>query len=381
MVLTNIADYRTAAKRRLAKVFFDYLDGGSYDEATLRANVDAFGRWSLQPRALAALPARDLGADFLGGRHALPLMLGPVGFAGMMRRNGEIAAARAAGSLGIPTCLSSFAVSTLEDVAKAASTPFYYQLYMLRDRAVCEDMVARAEAAGADALFLTVDTVVSTRRERDTRNGFRGVTRVTPKLAFDFARHPGWCLDMLPAGIPRLENLRDYGLGRSLLEQASNLGKQIDPSLGWADVAWLRELWKGRLVLKGIMHPDDARRAAGMGADAIVVSNHGGRQLDQAPSSLFALPAIAKAVGRSMDIIYDGGVRRGMDVVKALALGAHAVGLGRAYCYGLAVAGAAGVEAVVELLRSEIDVSLALMGFASVAELREAGGDALVPAA
>lgn len=377
MAFSNIDDLRRAAKRRLPRIFFDYLDGGSYAEATLAANIEDFARWRLQPRVLTDISERQLGARVLGRNHSLPLLLGPIGFAGMMWYRGEILVAQEAERAGIPVCLSSFAVASLEEVAAASRASFCYQLYVLRDRSVCEDMIARAEKAGASALLLTVDTVSAT-RERDTRNGFRGATRLTAWQALDFVLHPAWCLGMLPGGAPRLRNLDAYGMRRTLLEQASNLARQIDPVLTWSDVTWLRDRWRGKLVLKGIMHPDDARRAVDAGADALVVSNHGGRQLDHAPSSISALPAVAAAVGRRTEIIFDDGVRRGTDVVKALALGANAVALGRAYAYGLAAAGSAGVEQAIALLRSEIDVTLALMGFRSVSELRAAGRDALL---
>ena len=378
MVYSNVEDFRRAAKRRLPRLFFDYLDGGSYSETTLAANVGDFARWSLQPRALKDISQRDLRAQFLGREQALPLLLGPLGFAGMMWNRGELLAVQAAGEAGIPMCLSSFSIAPLEEVAVASQTDLFYQLYILRDRAVCEDMIARAERAGVTALFLTVDTVVTATRERDSRNGFRGVTRLGPRQILDLALHPAWCFNMLPGGAPRICNLDRYNMGRTLLEQAGNLARQIDPVLTWADVAWLRERWPRKLVLKGIMHPDDARRAIDVGADAVTVSNHGGRQLDHAPSSISVLPAIAKAVERRIDVIFDGGVRRGTDIVKAIALGADALALGRAYAYGLAAAGRTGVEQVIAMLRSEIDVTLALMGLTSLAELRSLGEAALI---
>jgi isopentenyl diphosphate isomerase/L-lactate dehydrogenase-like FMN-dependent dehydrogenase len=375
MRAANVEDLRQAARSRLPQIFFDYLDGGSYSETTLATNTADFSRWTLQPRVLADISRRDLSTTFLGRTHALPLLLGPVGFAGMLWHRGEILTAQAGAEAGIPSCVSSFSICALEDVAASVAGPLYYQLYVLRDRKLCEDMIRRAQLAGVETLFLTVDTVLTAARERDVRNGFRGATRLGPRQFADLMRHPRWCLGMARGGAPQIGNLRGYDMGRTLLEQASALAQQIDPVLTWGDLAWLRRQWSGRLVVKGIMHPDDARRAIDAGADAIVVSNHGGRQLDHAPSTITALPAVAAAVGQRTEIIFDGGVRRGSHVVKALALGATAVALGRAYAYGLAASGQKGVLEAIKMLREEMDVTLGLMGLTDIASLRVYGAE------
>ena len=375
----SIGDARIAAKRRLPKIFFDYIDGGSSAEETLRASTGDFGQWQLQQRVLAGVQPRDLATDFLGRRNALPFMLGPVGFLGLFAGKGEILAARAAHAADIPTCLSNFSIASLADLRGAGCRgPLHFQLYVLKDRGLAEKFVAAAEAADVDTLFLTVDTAVTGVRERDARNGFRAVTRVGPRMGFGMALRPAWCLDMARAGRPGVGAVRGQTeFGRGILEQAATLSRLIDPALSWDDVAWLRGRWKGRLVIKGILHADDALRARDAGADAIVVSNHGGRQLDGAPSTVSVLPEIVDALAGSLDVLLDGGVRRGTDIVKAIALGASGVMLGRAYAFGVAAGGEAGVARVIDLLRGEIDVTLALMGISSVDELKTKGRSVL----
>jgi isopentenyl diphosphate isomerase/L-lactate dehydrogenase-like FMN-dependent dehydrogenase len=378
MILADIEDARRLARRRVPKIFFDYMDGGSFGEATQRANAAGFDAWRLEQRVLVDVSRRDLSAPYLGARHALPFMLGPVGFAGTFAPRGEVLAARAAGTAGIPFCLSTFSICSLEEVRAAFPGPLHFQLYILKDRGLSASMIERAARAGVAALHLTVDTAVTAVRERDVRNGFRSITRPSPGLVASFLRHPRWCLGMARAGMPQAGNVADRPeMGRGLLAQAASLSRLIDPSLSWADIAWLRERWPGTLVLKGILSADDARRAAVSGADAIVVSNHGGRQLDGAPASIMVLPEIAAAVGDRIEVLFDGGVRRGGDVVKALALGARAVLLGRAYAYGLGAAGEAGVARAIDLIAAEIDLTLALMGLRSIEDLRAAGAGCL----
>ena len=379
--LASIGDARLAAKRRLPKIFFDYIDGGSSAEETLRASTGDFGRWQLEQRVLAGVQPRALSTDFLGRRNALPFMLGPVGFLGLFAGKGEILAARAAEAADIPVCLSNFSIASLADLRQAGcSGPLHFQLYVLKDRGLAEEFVAAAEAAGVDTLFLTVDTAVTGIRERDARNGFRAVTRIGLRMGFGMALRPAWCLDMARAGTPGVGAVRgrtEFGTG--ILEQAATLSRLIDPALSWDDVAWLRQRWKGRLVIKGILHADDAQRARDAGANAIVVSNHGGRQLDGAPSTISVLPEIVDALAGSMEVLVDGGFRRGTDIIKAIALGASGVLLGRAYAFGAAAGGEAGVARVIELLHGEIDVTLALMGISSVDELKAKGRSVLRP--
>lgn len=372
--LITVADARQHARRRLPKIFFDYIDGGSFSEATMRANEADFARWALTQRVLVDVRERDLRTTFLGRTHALPFGLGPVGYTGLFAKDGELAAARAAEAAGIPFCLSNFAIATVAEVRRASRGPIGMQLYVLHDRGMMEALIAASQAAGVEALVLTVDTAVTPVRERDVRNGFRGLTRVTPRLALQFATRPRWCAAVLSRGLPQVGVARGRpGYGSGVLAQSGALARQIEQGLTWTDLRWLRDRWKGRLVVKGILSADDARLAVAAGADAIVVSNHGGRQLDGAPSTISMLPGIAAAVGHEVEVLLDGGIRRGAQIIKALALGAHGVLIGRAYAYGLAAGGEAGVAAVITILRREIDLTLALMGVTSVRQLREGG--------
>ncbi|QIB34139.1 alpha-hydroxy acid oxidase [Ancylobacter pratisalsi] len=380
MSLINVADARRAAERRLPRIFFDYVDGGAFAEETLRANREDYGRWTLVQRVLNDISQRDLSTGFLGQRHRLPFMLGPVGFLGLYAGGGEMAAARAAAAAGIPLCLSTFSIASLTELRAATTGPLQFQLYVMSDRAIGEELIAQARAAGVETLYLTVDTAITAVRERDVRNGFRSLTRITPSLALRLATRPAWCLDMARAGLPQVGAVKHRPeFGKGVLEQASNLSRRIDTRLSWKDVDWLRARWDGKLVLKGILSPEDARLAHRAGADAIVVSNHGGRQLDGAASTIAALPAIAEALAGDLEILFDGGVRRGADIVKALALGASGVLLGRAYVYGLAAGGEAGVARIIDHLAEEVDITLALMGLTSVDALKQRGRDALRP--
>lgn len=370
----NINDLRRLARKRIPRIFYDYIDGGSNGELTHAANEHDFTRWRVRQHVLRDVSTRDLSASFLGATHALPLMLGPVGFLGMFGRRGEVVAARAAGAKGIPSCVSAFAIRPVDEVAREnPSTTVYSQLYVLKDRTHTERMIARAEAAGAQALFLTVDTAVTPLRERDARNGFRDLTRPTLSQWADMFKRPSWCWNMIRDGNPEVGHARVEGFGRGVMEQAGNLAREMDASLNWADVDWLRRRWPRRLVIKGILEPEDAKRAAEAGANGIVVSNHGGRQLDGTSSTIMALPAIAEAVNGRMDVLIDGGFRRGWHMALALALGASGISIGRPYAWGLAAGGEAGVARTIELLAAELDSTLALMGMRSVAELKAAG--------
>ncbi|MBB3934250.1 alpha-hydroxy acid oxidase [Aureimonas phyllosphaerae] len=376
----NVEDARRIARRRLPKIFFDYIDGGSSAEATLASSTGDFANLRLEQRVLAGLRPRDLSSEFLGQRNRLPFMLGPVGFLGLFAGHGEILAAKAAHAAGIPACLSNFSIASLDDLRRAGCDgPLQFQLYVLKDRGLAEEFVAAAERAGVETLHLTVDTAVTGIRERDARNGFRAATRITPRMGFGMALRPAWAFDMLRTGKPGVGAVRGRAeFGANILAQAATLSRLIDPALSWDDVDWLRGRWRGRLSIKGILHPGDARRAKAAGADAIVVSNHGGRQLDGARSTISALPSIVDAAD-GLEVLLDGGVRRGTDIVKAIALGASGVLLGRAYVWGVAAGGEAGAARVIQLLSDEIDVTLGLMGLSSIDELKALGRDALVP--
>ncbi|WP_035685683.1 alpha-hydroxy acid oxidase [Bradyrhizobium sp. Cp5.3] len=370
MAVANLDDVRAMAARRLPKVFFEYIDGAAFSEETARRNVADFRRIELQQRVLIDVSRRDLQVDYLGRRRALPIALGPVGFSGLFSERGEIKAARAAHAAGIPYCLSSFAITSLEELRAATRGTLWFQLYVLRERELARRMIETAIAADVEALCVTVDTPVGGLREKDVRNGFRSLTKVTPRLALALARKPMWCARILRRGIPEIGNLAGLPeYGSNALEQAARLAAHIDASMTWESIAWIRKLWPRKLVLKGILNAIDASEAVRVGADAIVVSNHGGRQLDCASSTIAALPRIADAVGSDIEVLLDGGIRRGSDVLKALALGARGVLLGRAYAYGLAADGERGVARVIELIATELDLQMAQMGLCHLRDM------------
>ncbi|MFM0718217.1 alpha-hydroxy acid oxidase [Paraburkholderia strydomiana] len=376
----NIDDLRRMASRNVPKHFVDYLQGGANSETTMQSNRSNFAWWNLKQKVLAGIEenATDLGTTYLGERHQLPVLLGPVGFAGMYHRNGEIAAGRAAEKAGIAQVLSTFSIASLEEVAQSHRGSLYFQLYVFRKRELTEHMLERCRKAKIHTIFLTVDTPFAPVRERDERNGFRARTTLSPGMLLSMLRHPLWCIGALANGMPSVGNCRPYPeLGKSLMEQSVNLGRMIDPTLAWSDIRWLRDRWEGKIVIKGILDADDARRAIDEGADGIVISNHGGRQLDPAPSTISVLPEIARAVGGRTEILMDGGIRRGADVLKALALGATAVLIGRAYIYGLGAGGEKGVTRCLDLLREEMRPALNMMGFPTIDQLKLAGSDAL----
>jgi isopentenyl diphosphate isomerase/L-lactate dehydrogenase-like FMN-dependent dehydrogenase len=307
-------------------------------------------------------------------------MLGPVGFSGLFAPKGEVQAARAAFPAGIPFCASIFGISTIEELCAESDGNLWLQLYLIRDRELVESFIERAEKGGVEAICITVDSAVGGIRERDNRNGFRNLSKITPGIWAQLMRKPGWCLSVGRRGMPAIGNLShkpEYG--RHAFEQAVYLASQMNPGVTWADLAWVRERWKGKLIIKGILNCEDARAALGAGADAVIISNHGGRQLDSAPSTISVLPEIAAAVGGHVEVLIDGGIRRGSQIVKALALGADGVLLGRAYAYGLAAAGERGVAAVIQMLATEVDVTIGHMGVASIAALKAGGRELLRP--
>ena len=372
--IVNIDDLRLRAKARLPKIFFDYIDGGAFSETTMKRNRTDFEHWELVQHVLRTSENPSLDCSYLGQTQKLPFMLGPVGFLGLYRGNGEIQTAKAAKSRGIPLCLSTFSISSIETLRQEVGGQLHFQLYMDRDKSFVEKLLQAAIDADTDVLYLTVDTSVTSIREKDVRNGFRAVTRLNAPLLFSMMQRPAWCLDMLRTGSPNVEAVRDFPeFGTGALEQASNLSGRLDPSLTWDDVKWLRDKWKKTLVIKGILCAEDAKIAQDCGADAIVISNHGGRQLDFSGSTISQLPAIRKAVGPAFCVMIDGGFRRGSEIVIALGLGASCVLLGRAYVLGLSAGGQSGVEKAIDILADEIKISLKLMGLNSIAELQKNG--------
>jgi L-lactate dehydrogenase (cytochrome) len=368
----SVLDYREIAERRLPRLLFGYVDGGSYDENTLRANQQAFARVRLRQRILRDVSSLDTRTSLFGRELSLPIALAPVGFAGMMARRAEVQAAQAAEEAGVPFTLSTVGICPIEEVKRATRRPFWFQLYMMRDRGVVQAMLERAQAAGCEGLVFTVDLPVLGKRYRDLRNGMGARLSLLGRLRFglDFAAHPRWVWDVGLRGRPlTFGNLENVTKLRGLFELLQWTTTQIDPSVTWKDLEWVRRFWKGPLILKGVLGVEDARAAASCGADAIVVSNHGGRQLDSAPASLEVLPAIAAAVGERTEVLMDGGVRSGQDVAKALALGARACLVGRAWVYGVAAAGRRGVAAVIHTLAQELRATMALLGVTRVAEI------------
>lgn len=370
--IVSIEDFRPAARRRLPKVVFDYLDGGAEGEVTLRENRRAFEEVTLRPRQAVVVPQCDLRTRVLGLELSLPFLLAPVGYSRLMHPGGEVVAARAAGAAGTAYILSTISGHRMEDVRAASSGPTFYQLYIIGGRGAAEGMIERARKAGFSALVVTIDTPVAGMRERDFRNGMTELMggNLLAKIPFlpQLLVRPGWLAGFLrDGGIPALPNVVTPGQGEMpLIDIKAALA---NAAISWADLRWIRELWRGPMVVKGILTAEDALRAADEGAEAIVVSNHGGRQLDGVSAALRVLPEIVAAVKGQVEILMDGGVRRGSDVMKAICLGAKAVLCGRAYAYGLAVAGEAGVSRAIEILRTDLDRTLRLLGCPSIAAL------------
>ena len=369
----SVSDYRALARARLPHFLFEYLDGGSYAEVTLKRNVADLEAVALRQRVLRDVSAIDLSTELFGERWAMPVGLGPIGLSGLYARRGEVQAGKAAAAAGVPFSLSTLSACSIGEVAEKAGPGFWFQLYIVKDRAFVADMIARAKEAGCGAILLTVDLAVPGTRYRDYRAGLSG----TPgggggsrRLA-QVLRRPAWAWDVAIHGKPlTLGNLEPLlGSGAALQDLMGWVSSNFDASIGWKDVEWVREQWKGPLLIKGILDPDDALQAAASGVDGIVVSNHGGRQLDGVSSTARALPRVAEAVGGKVPILVDGGVRSGLDVVRMLALGADFVMLGRAWAYALAAAGQQGVEHVLRLIDAEMRVALALTGHRSIAEV------------
>lgn len=369
--LANPCDYRAAARARLPRFLFDYIDGGAYAEDSARANVEELRSVKLRQRVLRDATGATMDCTLFGQTLALPIILGPVGLTGMYARRGEVQVARAAARSGIPYALSTVGVCPMEEIAAAApDANLWFQLYVLRDRAFMADALARATELGITTLVFTVDMPVPGARYRDARSGMSGPFAASRRL-LQAATHPRWAIDVGLFGRPHdLGNISRYrGHRTGLADYIGWLGANFDPSITWTDLEWLRGAWSGRIIIKGILDPDDARAARDFGADGIVVSNHGGRQLDGVPATATALPGIADAVAGTLTILADSGIRSGLDVVRMLALGADAVMLGRAYIYALAAAGEAGVVALLDAMRREIAVAMTLTGARSIAQI------------
>jgi len=367
----SVDDLRRIARRRLPRGVFDYVDGAAEAERSLARNEEDFAAITFKPRVLRDVSGIDTSTTLLGRPLPLPLVFAPTGFTRMCDPDGELAVARAAARAGLPYALSTLGTRSIEEVAAASDGRKWFQLYVWRDRGLVKELVDRAATAGYEALVLTVDNPVFGKRERDVRRGFTIPPQVGPSTIIDGAIHPGWTWAFVRAEPIRFANVvgRDVGDGASAVTLADYINTQFDPTLSWRDVEWLRDVWSGPLVVKGVQTVEDARLAADAGVDAIALSNHGGRQLDDAPTPISLVAPVVDALGDRVEIICDGGVRRGSDIIKAVALGARAVSIGRAYLYGLGAAGERGVDHVVQLLTTDARRTMALLGAASLADL------------
>src|SRR5712671_225757 len=365
-----IEDLRQQAQRNVPKMFFDYADAGSYAQETLRANREDLEHIKLRQRVLVDVSQRDLTTTILGERVSLPLALAPIGLGGMMHGDGEIMACRAAQAAGIPYTLSTMSINSIEDVAAAVDKPFWFQLYVMRDRGFIRELIQRAAAAKCSALMLTVDLQVLGQRHVDVRNGLTVPPEIKLKNVLDIMTKPAWAWSILKGKSKTFGNLAGRVKDTTNINSlAAWTASQFDPTLSWKDVEWVKSLWPGKLILKGILDVDDAKIAVTTGADAISVSNHGGRQLDGAPSAISALPRVVDAVGSEIEVMFDSGIRTGSDMMRALALGARSCIVGRSYIYGLGAGGEAGVARAIEILGEELDVTMALCGVKSIREI------------
>jgi L-lactate dehydrogenase (cytochrome) len=369
-IATCIEDLRQAARRKVPRAFFEYAEAGSYSQETLRANRQDLERIKLRQRVLVDVSQRDLTTTIIGEKISLPLALGPVAMTGLQHGNGEILACRAAHAAGIPFTVSTLSICSIEDVAAAVNKPFWFQLYVMKDRGFVRSLMERAAAAKCSALVLTVDLQVLGQRHCDVKNGLSVPPALKIKNLINMASKPGWAFSVLAGKRWTFGNLAGHVKGmESVRSLAQWVGSQFDETLNWKDVDWIRSIWHGKLIIKGILDVEDAKLAARTGASALVVSNHGGRQLDGAPSSISMLPNIADAVGSDIEIMFDGGIRSGQDVVRALALGARSCLLGRAYIFGLGAGGEAGVAQAIDIIRKELEVTMALTGVKSIKEI------------
>jgi L-lactate dehydrogenase (cytochrome) len=369
-VVTNVEDLRQLAKRKVPKAIFEYIDHGSYDQLSLNANRNDLNAVRFRQRVLIDADNRSLATTMLGEKVSMPVAIAPTGLTGLMHGNGEMLAAKAAEAAGIRFTLSTMSICSIEDIREATKAPFWFQLYVFKDRGFSEEVIQRAKDAGCSALFLTVDLPMRGQRHCDIKNGLVVPPRLTARNAFDIMTKPGWLAGVLMGKRKSFGNVDHYLKNKGGIWAAGRWGgDNFDRSLSWDDVNWIRKLWPGKLVIKGILDPEDARRAADMGAEGIVVSNHGGRQLDGTPGTSTVLPRIADAVRDRTEILFDSGIRSGQDVLKALALGAHGCLIGRAYLYGLAAMGQAGVTKALDLIAEELKVAMSLTGVRDVADV------------
>ncbi|MFL4464438.1 alpha-hydroxy acid oxidase [Brucella melitensis] len=368
--IVEIADLKRLARRRVPKMFFDYADSGAWTESTYRVNEDDFKKIKLRQRVLVDMTNRSLETTMIGEKVAMPVALAPTGLTGMQHANGEMLAAQAAEAFGVPFTLSTMSICSIEDVASVTKKPFWFQLYVMRDRDFVKNLIGRAKAAGCSALVLTLDLQILGQRHKDIRNGLSAPPKFTPKHIWQMATCPAWCLGMLGTQRRTFRNIAGYAKNVTDLSSLSSwTAEQFDPQLNWSDVEWIKEQWGGKLILKGILDVEDAKMAAKSGADAIIVSNHGGRQLDGAPSSISMLQPIVEAVGDRIEVHVDGGIRSGQDVLKARALGAQGVYIGRPFLYGLGAMGNEGVTLALEIIRKEMDITMALCGKRDINEI------------
>ena len=366
-VVTNIADLRNMARKRVAKAVFDYVDRGSYDEQTLRANRADLEALVFRQRVGIDVDRRSMRTTMAGQDVAMPVAIAPVGLTGLNWADGEMLGARAAERFGIPFTLSTMSICSIEDVASAVTKPFWYQLYVFRDRGFAASLIERAKAAKCSALVLTLDLQIQGQRHMDLKNGLTVPPRLTPGTLLDVMTKPGWVLNVLSGRRKSFGNLEgQIPDAKTLTTLGQWIAGQFDPTLSWKDVEWVKKLWGGKLILKGILDAEDAKIAASTGADAIIVSNHGGRQLDGTVSSISALPEVVQAVGGRTEIWFDGGILSGQDVLRALALGAQGTMIGKAFAYGLGAMGEAGVTKALEIIQKELDVTMALCGLRDV---------------
>jgi L-lactate dehydrogenase (cytochrome) len=362
-IITNIEDLRVLHKKRTPKMFYDYADSGSWTESTYRANESDFQKIKFRQRVAVDMNNRTLKTTMVGQEVSMPVALAPTGLTGMQHADGEILAAQAAEKFGVPFCLSTMSICSIEDVAERTTKPFWFQLYVMKDRGFIERLIERARAAKCSALVLTLDLQILGQRHKDLKNGLTAPPKLTIANIMNMATKPRWCLGMAMTPRRTFRNIVGHATGVGDMSSLSSwTAEQFDPGLSWDDVEWIKKLWGGKLIIKGILDEEDARFAADSGADALIVSNHGGRQLDGAVSSIQALPGIVNAVGKDIEVWMDGGIRSGQDVLKAWALGARGTMIGRPFLYGLGAMGEAGVTKCLEIIRNELDITMAHVG-------------------